>query len=304
MVLGLVMLDKLLELIAEKLGKSKEEVWELIEKKRRELDYLISEEGAAHIIASELGIEITPEVKVKDLKPGMKGFDIELRILRVFEARSFEAGERKGKVRNVIAGDETGIVRLSLWDEKAELDLKRGDAVKISNAYCVGPPLEIRVGRRSSLVKLSKSNLPEADEIAPEVKERKLAEVEVGELVSVRAALVQVFNRSPFFEKAGEKELIIAGVLDDGSASIRAVFFGRNAEKILGISKERVLELLDVIEPEELLKKVELGKEWKITGRVKFNEIFETKEIIANNVEEVNPREEVEKILDRLIGVE
>ena len=57
--------EKLLERMQEASGKSKEELAKKIQAKLEELSGLISKEGAAHIVANELGVNF--EVPKKDL---------------------------------------------------------------------------------------------------------------------------------------------------------------------------------------------------------------------------------------------
>jgi len=294
----------LIDKLCEVTGKSKEEIWELVEKKRKELDYLISEEGALHIIASELGVNLSPRVKVKDLKKGMRGIEILLKVLRVFEPREWEKEGRKGKVMNVLAGDETGSVFVSLWDDKAELEIKEGDIIKISGGYVSERKggVEIRAGKRAS-VEINPKNFPKELESVASFEEKKLSEIKEGEAVKVRAALVRVFERDLFFESPEGKQLIITGLVDDGSASVRAVFFRKAAEKLLGINRESALEVAEIAGQEALFKKIPLGREFWIGGRVKINQVFESLEIIVSWVREVDPGEEVDKKLEKLMGV-
>jgi len=295
----------LVEKICKATGKSEEEIWELVEKKRKELDYLISEEGALHIIASELGVDLSERLKVKDLKKNMRGVEIVLKVLRVFEGREWEKGGRRGKVKNILAGDETGNVFVSFWDEKADIELKEGDIIRISGGYVrerKAGGVEIRVGRKAN-VEVNPSTFPRELEEVESAEEKKLCDAKEGDLVRVRAALLRVFDRSVFYEAPEGKQLIVSGVIDDGSASVRAVFFRRAAEKLLGVNRESAIEVAEIAGEEALLKRIPLGKEFWITGRVKRNEVFETLEIIANSVQEVNPAEEVERKLEKFMGM-
>ena len=56
------MVDALVEKISEESGKDKDEIQERIEDKMKELSGLVSEEGAAHLIAKEEGVELTETV--------------------------------------------------------------------------------------------------------------------------------------------------------------------------------------------------------------------------------------------------
>lgn len=60
--------------------------------------------------------------------------DIILDIVDVGETREFEKFGRAGRVTTAIAKDETGDIKLTLWNEDAD-KVKPGDKVKITNGY-------------------------------------------------------------------------------------------------------------------------------------------------------------------------
>ncbi len=295
----------LIEKICEKTGKTKEEIWELVEKKRKELDYLISEDGAIHIIASELGVDQGKSVKVRNLKDGMRGFEIILKVLRVFEKREWEKEGRKGKVLNIIAGDETGRVSVSLWDGKADEQIKEGDIVRIVGGYVKQGQngLEIRVGQKATL-EINVQNVPESlkNLKSGDISEKSLKLAEDGETVKVRAALVRIYDRSLFFESPEGKQLIVSGVLDDGTEAVRAVFFRKAAEKLIGMSRKEAVEAAELAGEESILERIPAGKDVWIIGRVKENETF-GKEIVVNWVGDVDPAAEVDRKLEKLMGL-
>ncbi|MEM7820177.1 MAG: DUF2240 family protein, partial [Candidatus Aenigmatarchaeota archaeon] len=133
--------DAILQKIIATTGMSNEDLEHRIAEKQRELSGLVSREGAAYIIAKELGLELFEKTKrrleIKSIVPGLKNVTLTARLLRIFEARQFERNGQKSSVANIILGDETGIVRLSLWDQQLELlkQLQPGLAVEIFGAY-------------------------------------------------------------------------------------------------------------------------------------------------------------------------
>jgi len=65
--------DKILDRIAKSSGVEKEELERRVEAKRAKLAGLISKEGAAQVIAAELGISFDNEkLKINELLPGMR----------------------------------------------------------------------------------------------------------------------------------------------------------------------------------------------------------------------------------------
>ena len=73
-------------------------------------------------------------MQVKDLEPRQGNVDIELEIVEIGEAREFEKFGKKGRVASAVAKDETGDIKLSLWNDQVD-QIKAGDKVKITNGY-------------------------------------------------------------------------------------------------------------------------------------------------------------------------
>ena len=72
-VLGMQNYDVLLDKIAGASGVSREEIERKVEAKKAKLSGLISREGAAQIIAAELGVSFEDQdSKVNELVPGMR----------------------------------------------------------------------------------------------------------------------------------------------------------------------------------------------------------------------------------------
>lgn len=89
--------------------------------------------------------------------------DVIGRILAINDIREFERGDGSGgQVRSIELADETGVVRTSLWDEKADINQGLGDAIKIENARTrLGQgQMELSVGKTSIIT------IPEEEEIS------------------------------------------------------------------------------------------------------------------------------------------
>ncbi|MFC1686843.1 OB-fold nucleic acid binding domain-containing protein [Nanoarchaeota archaeon] len=130
--------------IKDKIKKEKklteEEINERIKNKINELSGLISEEGAAHIIANELGIKIVEEegrLKVKSIYSGMKNIEFLGKVVDKSEIREFNKGERSGKVGSFTIGDETGTIRAVCWNDQTDLlnKVNKDDLILIKSGY-------------------------------------------------------------------------------------------------------------------------------------------------------------------------
>ena len=59
-------------------------------------------------------------MQIKDLKPKMGSVDIIADVIDVGETREFQKFGKAGKVATAIAKDETGDIKLTLWNEDIE----------------------------------------------------------------------------------------------------------------------------------------------------------------------------------------
>ena len=308
--------DLLIERIANASGLLKEEIERRVEAKKAKLSGLISREGAAQIIAAELGVSFeNQEIKISELMPGMRKVNVSGKIIQIFPVREFEKNGRSGKVANFRIADETGSCRIVLWDTNhisllENGTLSEGDVVEINNAS--SRDNEIHLSGFSELKKSSKEILEVKTESV--VNESDISGLVVGQNVKIRGVVVQIFpmryyNVCPECGKKAsledesfrciehgivvpKKRGILNFVLDDGSEAVRCVLF---SEAINKISNEEELE--DVSKYEAFRKEL-LGSEVYISGNVKKNSLFNTLEIVGNNVDYVD----LEKLIAELEG--
>ena len=110
-----------------------------IEAKLEQLSGLISEEGAAHIVANELGVKLFQaggKLEIKNVLAGMRDVEVMGKVARKYEVRTFNTGERSGKVGSFMLADPTGSVRIVLWNDQADNMAKfnEGDIVHVKSA--------------------------------------------------------------------------------------------------------------------------------------------------------------------------
>lgn len=314
--------DLLVDRIAKSAGLEKDEVERRVEAKKAKLSGLISKEGAAQIIAAELNVSFENEdLKIAELLPGLRRVNIVGKIMNIFPVREFDKNDRKGKVCNFILADETGSIRVVLWDTNhIELiengAIKAGDVVEIKNGATREGEIHL-----SSFGELKKSGkIMESVKSAPAVSEVRLEDVKQGMSVRVRGVVVQVFqprfysvcpecNKKVTLREAAEgsdqkaayvcaehgkveakDKAILNFVLDDGSDNIRVVMFSDQIVKV--VSEE------DLKDEEKASKFRDdfLGTEIFLSGKVNRNQLFDNLEIVASDVERVD----VEKLIEKL----
>ncbi|MEM4755917.1 MAG: OB-fold nucleic acid binding domain-containing protein [Candidatus Woesearchaeota archaeon] len=133
--------EDILNKIHEKTGKSHAEIELLIKERQNQLSGLITKQGAAQIVASELGIHLYQEymgkVKISKIIPGMRNLEVVGKILRLYPPKGFQTKDgREGKVASLVLGDETGSVRVVFWNDLCDLfaNFHEGDILRITQA--------------------------------------------------------------------------------------------------------------------------------------------------------------------------
>jgi len=305
---------KILEKIAKSAGLEKEEIQRRIDAKRAKLSGLISEDGAAQIIAAELGINFDNEkLKIDELLNGMRKVNTLGKVINIFPVRTFIRNDKENKVANFVIADDTSNVKVVLWDvnhieliEKGQIN--EGKVVEIVNAGVRDN--ELHLGSFSEL-KLSNENI-ENVKTEKVVREKPIIEFKISDNVKTRAFVVQVFdprffNVCPECKKkvtseeegsftcqehgkvSAEKRALINLILDDGTETIRSVFFHNSLSSI---------GLTDLENPSMLLQQKEnlLGKEMFFLGNVRQNKFFNNKEIIVESASEINLDELIQEM--------
>ena len=317
-------MEELVKRISFASGMTEEEITAKIEDKKLELSGLISDEGAAYIVAKEIGIDMVQQQKlnIESIIPGMQNADVTGKIVKISPVREFKTEKAQGKVCNVTIADETGSVRLSLWNEETEKlqDLKEGDVVRVKGYVKednLGGP-EIRIGRHGLIEKsddIIKSTL-----VRRQAERAKIADLREGQHKEIRAAVVQAFEGNVFYEtcpecKARLKEeteykceehgevqpeygLILSGIVDDGSGNVRAVFFNEQAEKLIGMAKADAKKLFDRKKKlSAVVECVPVGKEFLFAGKVRKNNFFDRLEFVVSDVRDVDVKKEIEMLM-------
>ena len=319
-------LDDIISLISDTKSMKREEVERLIEDKQAELSYLISPEGAAYLVAKELGLDIIParqtRLKIKNIISGMRNVNFVGKIMRISDTIEFDRKDGKGRVRNIWVADESGRIRITLWDDETAIadSLSEGDVIKVSGySKDNNGEAEIRLGRTGYISKVEEDI--EVASQGAEYERKDIRELRPGQHAELKAAVVQVFQNNPILRQCpvckkrvkeedgkwvcpehGEVEprlgVFLSMVIDDGTGNIRATAFGKAAEAILGMTAEEAYKIaterMDKTAP---LKAIQLGKEWIFRGSARRNELFDRLEFRIFNVGEVDPEKEIERLM-------
>jgi len=319
--------DVLISKIKEKSGISDKELQSKVKDKLDQLSGLISEEGALHIIANELGVKIMEDpgkLQIKNVMAGMRNVELNGKVIKKYEIRNFETEKRKGKVGSFLIGDETGIIRVVAWNDKADIldKLKEQDILKIENGYARENRgrLEVHLGDKTTIT-ISPKDVKDIEVNDRNVRKQIKDLQENENNVEILGTIVQVFDPR-FFEVCPEcgkrvkenngvflcndhKEVtpgysyVVNLFLDDGTENVRVVLWRNQTQNLFGMNDNEIVSKKDTGFEEQ--KNELLGKIVKFVGRTNKNEMFDRIEFIPQLVfMNPDPEEEIKRLNEEI----
>ncbi len=319
-------LNEIVAKIKAKTSLSDAEILAKVDAKCAQLAGLVSKDGAAHIIANELGVKLIEHggrQKIKDVFAGMRSVELVGKVTQIYEAKEFArtTGE-PGKVGSFMLGDETGSLRIVCWGDQTNVlkDLKEGSIILVTNAMSkennrgykelhlndqsrviLNPPGEligdVKKFERASAPRKSIKDLNEQDQ-----------NVEVlGTVISSQNP--KFFEVCPTCSKSAKNSVcavhgpvtpnyscVFNLTLDDGTENIRVVFFRNQMERLLNKSTEDILAYRQVPDSFEPIHSDLLGKMFRIVGKTNKNVFFDRLEFVAQLVFPAKAEEELARL--------
>jgi replication factor A1 len=317
--------------IIEKTMLPADEVEQKVKDKLQQFSGLISKEGAAHIVANELGVKIIENAQgklvIKNILSGMRSVDTLGKIIRLDPPKTFQRGDRSGSIASMTIADESGSIRVVAWGDQTRVwpTLKTGDIIKIVGSYVRdnNNQIEIHVNDRSRLIVNPKGEtvgevkIPQSKQGSVRKTISNLTENDQG--IELQGVVIQAFEPR-FFEvckECGKRTLPADGgfscpvhgqvtpdisfvssvVLDDGSDTIRITCFRDQVTQMLGKSRTEILKFRESPELATNAKQEIIGKIMSFTGRTRKNDVLGRVEFIAQSVNpSPNPEEELKRL--------
>lgn len=228
-------------ILALKPNLTAEAVKELIEQERAKAAGLLTEEAAAHLVASNLGVNgagerIEAKLKIGDLTAGLSDVSLTGRVIHIFPSRTFDRdNNRKGKVLRLLIGDKSGAVPVVFWDDKADhveaSKLKSGKIVRILHGYSRERRgnIEINIGNRGQIFM---EPMDAVEEDYPKLESYFLtpADIHSEGSVNLQGVVMDSFPPSTFVRQDGSEGKVGRLVLEEGGARINLVLWDDNVD--------------------------------------------------------------------------
>jgi DNA polymerase III alpha subunit len=241
------------ELIQEILLKNplinQEQILEKIEAERIRTGGLLSDETILRLIAAKFGVQVKQKtihnsgvLPTSRLFAGLYDVTVEGRLIAVFHSKTFQGSEKSGKIATLMIADNEGVLRVVLWNEKAELvergALKAGQTVRLIHGYTRND----RYGKTE--LHLSEKGEIEAE---PQTKEQypsvEKFTTKIGVLdkssgcVHLSGAVKTVLGTTLFTRSDGSEGKVMRLMLADDSGEVNVVVWN---EKTLELENLRV----------------------------------------------------------------
>jgi len=219
------------KILQSKQNLTREEVLRRIEEKKMMTQGFLTDEAAARIVASELGVEpprgsFRHEVLIKDLISGLSAITIVGRITHIYPVQTFIRSDMtEGKVAHLLISDKTGELKVVLWNDKASIvengKVEEGQIVRVAHGYT-------REGRNGKL-ELHLSERGNLQVLSPAEEKVKVAEIKTeGGPITVEGVIATTPDRREVTVKT-EKIAVTSFDLSDETGKIRVALWRKLA---------------------------------------------------------------------------
>jgi replication factor A1 len=223
----------------------------------RGLEVNVGRGGGIEHLDREVAVNIKP-LKINEIKPGMNNLDVKGKVIDIGAMKTFQRKDgATGKVTNITLGDETGKIRVTLWDSKAEnIGFKAGDTVEIMNGYSrentFSNQTELQVGSAGSIV-ISNTAVNYSENITP------IADIGINSAYSVAGHVSGIDEIREFERQDGTKSKVSNIYVSDDTGRIRVALWGEHAELVKELDIGSEIRVIDAYAKSGRNEEVELS---------------------------------------------
>lgn len=198
-------------------------------------------------------------MKIADIKNGMGSINVIGRLLDISDIRTFNKKDgSKGRVGNITIGDDTGKIRITLWDEKTDkmAELRLGDAVEVINGYArennFNQQVEIQIGNHSLLKKTETSVKYQENFTA-------IADIVPGESYSIQGSVSGLGEIREFNRDDGTVNMVSNIYVSDDTGRIRVALWADHALLVDELDIDTPIQIIDAYAKSGFNEDVELS---------------------------------------------
>ncbi|MFC7325771.1 single-stranded DNA binding protein [Halorubrum rutilum] len=193
---------------------------------------------------AEVDVQVLDTYRVEDLSLGAADVDLVGQVLDTDSIRTFDRDDgSEGRVANLTVGDETGRVRVTLWDDKADLteEFEPGEVVEVGDGYVRerDGDLELHVGDRGTVERVD-----EDVEYVPETTD--IADLEIGETVDIGGGVIETDPKRTFDRDDGSGGQVRNVRVKDDTGEIRVALWGDKADREIELADRVVFTDVEI----------------------------------------------------------
>jgi ssDNA-binding replication factor A large subunit len=227
---------------------SQEQIQEKLESERVRTGGLFGDETLLRLIAAKLGVNIpqsqrknTGVLSTSRLLVGFNDVTVEGRIVAVFPVKVFQGEEKSGKLASLLLSDYEGIIRVVLWDSKAESvekgELKSGQHVKFLHGYTKqdrSGKIELHLGGKSQIEFKSESDFPSIEKFSSKVGDLSRN----SGVVNLAGEIKAILAKKNFFREDDKEGVVLRLAFRDESGEATVVAWNEKAVELESLIKK------------------------------------------------------------------
>ncbi|WP_434520900.1 single-stranded DNA binding protein [Halorubrum sp. AS12] len=193
---------------------------------------------------AEVDVQVLDTYRVEDLTLGASDVDLVGQVLDTDSIRTFDRDDgSEGRVANLTVGDETGRVRITLWDDKADLaeEFDAGEVVEVGDGYVRerDGDLELHVGDRGTVERVD-----DDVEYVPETTD--IADLEIGQTVDIGGGVIETDPVRTFDRDDGSEGQVRNVRIKDETGEIRVALWGDKADREIDLADRVVFTDVEI----------------------------------------------------------
>ncbi|MEM4781352.1 MAG: single-stranded DNA binding protein [Halalkalicoccus sp.] len=181
---------------------------------------------------AEVDVQIRDTYRIEELSMGLSDVNLRGKVLATDSIRTFDRDDgSEGRVANLTLGDETGRIRITLWDERTEAveEFSPNQSVEITDGYVRerNGALELHVGNRGAIERID-----EAVEYVPQTT--PIADLEIEDVADIGGVVRSADPKRTFDRDDGSEGQVRNVRIQDETGDIRVALWGEKADIDLG----------------------------------------------------------------------
>ncbi len=237
--------DLIQEILQKNPMLTQEQILDKLAAERTRTGGLLGDETLLRLIAAKFGVQVQQNqiqncgvLSTSRLFAGLYDVTVEGRLIAVFPAKTFQGAEKSGKFATMMLADKEGLLRVVLWNEKAELvergELQAGQTVRLLHGYTRNDrsgKTELHLGTKSQVEFLPQVQTGEVASAEKFTVKICTLNIESGN-VNLSGTVKEVLDEKSFIRSDSSVGIVTRLTLMDDSGVATVVFWNEKATEL------------------------------------------------------------------------